>query len=127
MGSQMRVRGGIPGTIIDAIDNARQPLAPFIQHALEAVAEVITVAPSDDEQPTARPPSAAPADASRPSFEPPLPPPGDPLAVSVGQTIDQVVAVLGKPLKTARVGTEDIYYYKDIKVTFVNGKMTDAQ
>jgi hypothetical protein len=62
---------------------------------------------------------------------PPPPPPPDPVvetkSIEVGQTKDQVVAILGKPDKTFKVGTKEIYQYKDIKVTFVNGKMTDAQ
>jgi hypothetical protein len=38
-----------------------------------------------------------------------------------------VVAALGQPVKKAKVGTKDIYYYKDLKVTFVNGKVKDVQ
>jgi hypothetical protein len=44
-----------------------------------------------------------------------------------GQTIEQVVAAMGQPLKKAKVGTKDIYWYKDWKVTFVNGKAKDVQ
>jgi hypothetical protein len=62
---------------------------------------------------------------------PPPPPPPDPVvetkSIEVGQTKDQVTAILGKPDKTFKAGTKEIYQYKDIKVTFVNGKMTDAQ
>ena len=43
------------------------------------------------------------------------------------QLKDQVVAIMGKPDKIIKAGTKEIYQYKDIKVTFVNGKMTDAQ
>jgi hypothetical protein len=38
-----------------------------------------------------------------------------------------VIAALGQPLRKAKVGTKDIYYYKDLKVIFVNGKVTDVQ
>ena len=44
-----------------------------------------------------------------------------------GQTIDQVVAALGQPLRKAKIGTKEIYTYKDLKVTFVNGKVKDIQ
>jgi hypothetical protein len=47
--------------------------------------------------------------------------------VSQGQTIDQVTAALGQPVKEAKVGTKGICYYKDLKVAFVNGKVTDVQ
>jgi len=122
-------------------------LTPTPDEALKAVAEVITVAPSEDakdakggdkaqpapqeaappSQPAAPPPAAAPAEAPPAPIEPPPPPPADPVAVSEGQTIDQVVAALGQPQKKAKVGTKEIYYYKDLKVTFVNGKVKDVQ
>jgi|HubBroStandDraft_1064217.scaffolds.fasta_scaffold17533_4 hypothetical protein len=130
-------------------------LTPTPDEALKVVADVITVAPSEDAKdakgddkkqpapqgqqeaaapsqpaapPAATPPAAAPpAEAPPPPIEPPPPPPADPVAVSEGQTIDQVVAALGQPQKTAKVGTKVIYYYKDLKVTFVNGKVKDIQ
>jgi hypothetical protein len=122
-------------------------LTPTPDEALKAVAEVITVAPSEDakdakggdkaqpapqeaappSQPATPPPAAAPAEAPPAPIEPPPPPPADPVAVSEGQTIDQVVAALGQPQKKAKVGTKEIYYYKDLKVTFVNGKVKDVQ
>jgi hypothetical protein len=102
-------------------------LTPTPEEALKAVAEVITVAPSDDKQPTARPPTAAPAEAAPAPIEPPPPRPGDSVAVSEGQTIDEVVAILGQPVRKARVGTKDIYLYKDLKVIFVNGKVKEVQ
>ena len=70
---------------------------------------------------------AAPAEAAPAPIAPPPPPPPDPTEVSEGQTIDQVVAALGQPTKKAKVGTKEIYYYKDLKVTFVNGKVKDVQ
>jgi len=78
-------------------------------------------------QPAEPAPAAAPAEAAPPPIAPPPPPPADPVEVSEGQTIDQVVAALGQPLKKAKVGTKDIYYYKDLKVTFVSGKVKDVQ
>jgi hypothetical protein len=77
--------------------------------------------------PTPAPAAPAPADAPPPVIEPPPPPPADPVSVSEGQTIDQVVAALGQPPRKAKVGAKEIYYYKDLKVTFVNGKVKDIQ
>lgn len=123
-------------------------LTPSPDEALKAVAEVITVAPSDDakgddkkqsapqgghqeaaapSQPAPAAAAPAPAEAAPAPIEAPPPPPPDPTEVSEGQTIDQVVASLGQPVKKAKVGTKDIYYYKDLKVTFVNGKVKDVQ
>jgi hypothetical protein len=73
-------------------------------------------------------PPPAPEAALEPIAPPPPPPPDvETKSLEAGQTKDQVVAILGKPDKSFKVGTKEIYQYKDIKVTFVNGKMTDAQ
>jgi hypothetical protein len=80
----------------------------------------------------AQPPAAAeappaPVEAPPPAIEAPPPPAPDPVTVSLGQTVDQVVAALGQPTKKAKVGTKEIYYYKDLKVTFINGKVKDVE
>jgi hypothetical protein len=51
----------------------------------------------------------------------------EPQTVQLGMTTDQVQAVLGKPEKIFNVGTKQIYTYKDVKVTFLNGKVADVQ
>jgi hypothetical protein len=127
---------------------------PSPDDALKLVAEVITVAPSEDEAkdtkgkkekpggvagtpgedaapPAAAPPAAeaapAPVEAPPPAIEAPPPPPAEPATVAVGQTPDQVVAALGQPTKKAKIGTKEIYFYKDLKVTFQNGKVKDVE
>ncbi|MGA2356809.1 MAG: hypothetical protein ABSG02_20130 [Terriglobales bacterium] len=54
-------------------------------------------------------------------------PPPDPVQIEKGQTIDQVKAAIGSPDKIINLGTKQIYVYKDIKVTFLNGKVSDVQ
>lgn len=54
-------------------------------------------------------------------------PPPPPASVQLGQTPDQVTAAIGQPDKIITLGAKQIYVYKDLKVTFVNGKVTDAQ
>jgi outer membrane protein assembly factor BamE (lipoprotein component of BamABCDE complex) len=63
-----------------------------------------------------------------PEIAPP-PPPADaaPPTIAVGQTRDQVKAAFGQPLRVAKIGTKEIYYYKDMKVTFTNGKVSNVQ
>jgi hypothetical protein len=53
--------------------------------------------------------------------------PAPPATVEIGQTTDEVVAILGQPDKILNLGPKQIYVYKDLKVTFVKGKVTDAQ
>jgi hypothetical protein len=54
-------------------------------------------------------------------------PPSEPAEVSEGQTIEQVVAGLGQPLRKAKIGAKEIYYYKELKVVFLSGKVKDVQ
>ncbi len=53
--------------------------------------------------------------------------PAPPVTVQLGQTTDQVVAALGQPEKMINLGAKQIYVYKDLKVTFENGKVKDVQ
>ncbi len=55
------------------------------------------------------------------------PPPPEPASIQLGMTVDQVEGALGSPEKKVTLGAKIIYVYKDLKVTFVNGKVTDAQ
>jgi hypothetical protein len=51
----------------------------------------------------------------------------EPAQIEKGQTPDQVKAAIGQPDKIVNLGAKQIYVYKDIKVTFVNGKVSDVQ
>jgi hypothetical protein len=51
----------------------------------------------------------------------------DPVSIEKGMTIDQVEAAMGKPEKKVNLGTKTIYYYKDMKVIFLSGKVSDVQ
>ena len=64
-------------------------------------------------------PQAAPAEAAAP--------PAEPASIEKGMTPDQVEAALGKPDKKVNLGSKQLYIYKDMKVTFVNGKVSDVQ
>jgi hypothetical protein len=74
-------------------------------------------------------PAAAPAVTAPPAPIAPPPPPADqpPVNIEIGQTTDQVVAALGQPQKIAKVGAKQIYFYKDLKVTFTSGKVSDVE
>ena len=66
--------------------------------------------------------------APMPEIAPP-PPPTDapPPTISIGQTKDQVTAGFGQPLKVANLGGKTIFYYKDMKVTFTGGKVSNVE
>lgn len=58
-----------------------------------------------------------------------VPPPqqSEPATVQLGMTTDEVQGALGKPDKIFNLGPKQIYVYKDVKVTFQNGKVADVQ
>lgn len=51
----------------------------------------------------------------------------DTQSISMGMTPDQVTAAMGQPTKMVNLGPKQIYVYKDLKVTFFNGKVVDVQ
>lgn len=54
-------------------------------------------------------------------------PPAEPQTIQLGQTAAEVEASLGKPDKIVNLGAKQIYVYKDLKVTFLKGKVSDVQ
>jgi hypothetical protein len=101
--------------------------------------ELITVQPPDDSSKggqadqggqAAQAPAAAPAPAPAPIADiAPPPPPSDapPPTIAIGQTRDQVTAGFGQPVRIAKLGAKEIFYYKDMKVTFTNGKVSNVE
>lgn len=65
--------------------------------------------------------------AEAPAAAAPAAPAAPPASVQMGMTPDQVVGILGQPDKIVNLGAKQLYIYKDLKVTFLNGKVTDAQ
>src|SRR5580693_3712738 len=98
---------------------------PTPDQALKMVQEVITVAPDDDAKKDDKA-QAAPSPPADDAPAPIAPPPPFPTEVAEGQTVDQVIAALGRPQRTAKAGNKEIYFYKDLKVTFVNGKVKEV-
>lgn len=54
-------------------------------------------------------------------------PQAEPASIEKGMTVEQVEAALGKPEKKVTLGTKQIYYYKDMKIIFLSGKVSDVQ
>jgi len=48
-------------------------------------------------------------------------------SIELGQTMDQVKAAFGQPEKIVNLGAKMIFTYKDLKVTFQDGKVIDVQ
>lgn len=47
--------------------------------------------------------------------------------IALGQTTDQVTATMGAPQQIIDLGAKKIYKYPDMKVIFMNGKVSDVQ
>lgn len=111
--------------------NAQQGAAAPAQGGPANSAQTVPVSPAKAAPAAAAQPAPAapPAEAAPPPPIAPPPPPTDqaPATIKPGASPDQVVASLGEPQKQIRLGAKLIYVYKDIKVTFVNNKVTDVQ
>ena len=51
----------------------------------------------------------------------------EPQTIQMGMTTDQVKAAMGTPEKVVNLGPKQIFVYKDLKVTFLGGKVADVQ
>ncbi len=113
---------------------------PSSEEMLKTIAEVVTVdsatnssggAATANVEPPVSPPTQEAQGQALPAIAPPPPPPDapppQPKTISKGQTKDQVVAIMGQPQKVVNLGTKEIDYYPDMKVIFVNGKVSDVQ
>ena len=105
---------------------------PFAKGSLPAPEEVETLvaevfATDSSAQPAPAEQKPVRQEGPPPAIEAPPPPPAEPKSVNLGMTIEQVVANIGQPQTIVKLGTKQIYAYKDLKVTFVNNKVTDVK
>jgi len=108
--------------------------APSAYTVLGAISEVI----AQDGGQAAAPPPPAPARAARAPAPAPAVAPApaaasaaaQPVAtqtIALGQTREQVVAMLGQPTKIVQLPGKEIDYFPKMKVIFVQGKVSDVQ
>ncbi len=87
--------------------------------------------PAPAAAPTGAPAAAAAPPPAMAPIAPPPPPadavPAAPKTIALKQTKEEVIANFGQPTKVVKLGTKEIDYYPDMKVTFVNNKVTDIQ
>jgi hypothetical protein len=90
------------------------------------IGQVFTVAGggSTDAQPGMDPPTPQVA---QPVSQPRPVPQAEPARIALGQTIGEVTANLGQPDKVVDLGSKKIYVYRDLKITFLDGKVSDVQ
>jgi hypothetical protein len=104
---------------------------PGDDQVLNMVGEVLKVqqddsAPADnkgEQQAAAGGQDQGQQQAAQQDAQPAQPPP----TIQMGQTEDEVVGMIGQPEKKIVLGSKEIFVYKDIKVTFIGGKVADVQ
>ncbi len=121
-------KGGLPA--VPASAKAAPTKAPFAQDApppdpqaaQQINGQLAEADKAEQEVTSAGGPSDTPGAAAAPAA-----PAAPPTPIALGQTIDQVTANLGQPKNILDLGAKKIYVYKDIKITFTGGKVTDIQ
>lgn len=80
---------------------------PSPDQVLQTLAQVVSIEPASQEKPAA---------------------PASPRTISVGQTREQVQAVLGQPTTVVQLGGgKEIEHFPTMKVTFLHGRVVDVQ
>ena len=92
----------------------------------DAIGKVFLIA-EDNQQNENQQNQGGPGQQSTQQQEPQPQQQSEPATIQLGMTTDQVQSTLGKPEKIFNVGPKQIYVYKDVKVTFQNGKVADVQ
>jgi len=101
---------------------------PSADEMLKIIAEAVTVQPEETAAESA--PQQAQTEPALAPTPPPPPPdmaPPPPKTISLGDTRDKLVATFGQPQKIVNLGSKEIDYYPDMKVTLIRGKVTDVQ
>lgn len=107
----------------------------------EAIETIMSPDAGDDSQgngnggPAQGPPAATPSAPPPPpvAAQPPPPPPpppapaGPPPTVSIGESSTQVLQAMGMPLQMIDLGKKKTYVYKNMKIIFVDDKVSDVQ
>jgi hypothetical protein len=65
--------------------------------------------------------------AQQESGAPPPTPAAAPPTIALGQSINDVTAILGPPVTVVDLGSKKIYKYKDLKVSFKDGKVSNVE
>jgi len=116
--------------------NYNKKQIPSADDMIKTIAEVVTAEPPPGPSAIAQASSATSAGVARsdPSLAPLAPPPApdaastaSPKTISVGQSKDEVVAILGQPQKVANLNAKEIDFYPNLKVTFLNGKVIEVR
>lgn len=71
--------------------------------------------------------SGGPSASPNPEPVSPAAAPASKSPLTIGQTVEEVTGILGQPVNIVDLGSKKIYVFKDLKVTFTNGKASAFQ
>jgi len=119
-----QARGQLPSPVAAAappVDpNAAAELTQQDQQAAQVEQDVVNQAAPE---PMPQPPGPSTPQPPGPS----TPTHATPITISLGQTPDQVIALLGQPKQVVDLGAKKMFVYTDMKIIFMDGKVTDVQ
>jgi hypothetical protein len=126
-------KGGLPAAppsattppVASAITAAAPP--PDTNASAEIAEQTKTADQAEQEVASAAPVPSGPSDQTEVAAAAPITRIAPPATIALGQTIDQVTGSFGQPLSVRDLGTKKVYVYKDMKVTFKAGKVTDIE
>jgi hypothetical protein len=104
-----------------------------VEQAIEAVMapDAGTDQAQNGSEPAAQPRQASPPRQAAGVAPPPPPPPpapaGPPPTISIGESSTQVLQAMGMPQQMIDLGKKKTYVYKNMKVIFVDDKVSDVQ
>jgi len=93
-------------------------LSPDLNQVERLISSVFSIAGPQAPASTAPPPAAPPAPETNQ---------GAPSRIEMGQSPEQVRAILGEPGKIVDLGNKKLFVYKDLKITFIDSKVVDVQ
>ena len=105
---------------------------PPDQTASAEIAQQNQAADQAEQEVASATPVSGPSDTTAASAPPPpaaapAAPAAAPTTIALGQTVDQVTASMGQPTRILDLGTKKVYVYKDMKITFKAGKVSDVE
>ena len=95
--------------------------------SIPEVVDTISQVLAFDQPPDSPAPQAGSAAVADQSPAAPENPPEQTQTIKIGATINEVEAALGEPAKKIDLGDKQIFIYKDVKLTFKDGKVVDAE
>jgi len=108
-------KNGIPTLPAQALGTVNSPYASDVRPDSDAQSELALAAKEANQEEQAIIQEGAPE------------PAGSGATISLGMSIPEVEDALGRPTNTVDLGSKKIYVYKNLKVTFLKGRVSDVQ